>query len=842
MKKLLILAAGLLAGLQAFAQPGAISCEVAPDNSVEYFLTVKNVTFNPSVPSPQKVLGYNIGERFVEWGDVLLYVNALDKASDRVSFKTFGKTFENRPFIQVYITSPANQARLEQIRKEHLELTYAEASANLNIDQMPLVIDIMGTIHGNEASGVNGIMPLMYYYAAAEDTYVKDLLDHTVLIFTPGQNPDGLTRFANGVNTGSSFNYASTSDDSREHNLAWPNCRSNHYWMDTNRDWLTAQMQEGKNLAYMYQYWMPNVVLDLHEQGGGASGEYYFSPGDANRTHYCIPQKNQDLTKEVSRLTGPAMDSIGITFFTEKGYDDFFVGKGACYGDVQGSVCLLHEQGGTYGHQRYFKKQGVVRTFKETARNQSVASMCVINSSYSIKSKLMEYQREFFRNAAKVASEESSKGYKFDARGNKGIAFNFISNLLLHQIDVYEVEGESGVYYVPFAQRHYYKLKTIFDDITEYNTSKFYDVSTWSPVHGYNLNCTLEAQEPALAGKITEAKLPAGEIAGGQSTIGYAFSVAEYYTPYLMNDLQKKGVKLQVATKPFDYKYKAEKIKKTFPAGTIVVPVEGQSLSADGLYAALEEEAGKCAVDFEALKADKRKGFSLADVKLSDVRQPNVLIISESGSASSIGENWFVIDYRYNLNHSLASLKQIESENFNLDKYNVILFAGPSTQNKTAFEKIEKWTKAGGTLILQQSPGASARIHQPKITSNGPEPQDRNAKSFHGIVLKADVKKADSPLLWGYDQAQIPVYKHNSKTYTLPDKAKTILAWSSDPYISGWKDDANMEAIAKNPTVAATMSVDKGTIVFFAEDIHFRSYWYGTTHLLTNALFFGDQL
>lgn len=838
MKKFFPFAAAFFASLQLFAQPGAFNCEVAPDNSVEYFYTVKNVNFNPAVPSPQKALGFNIGERHVEWGDVLCYVNALAQTSDRVSFKKFGLTFEKRPFIQVYITSPANQARLEQIREEHLKMTDTGVSSELNIDNMPLVIDVMGTIHGNEASGVNAIMPLMYYYAASEDDCVKELLDKVILIFTPGQNPDGLTRFAQGVNAASSINYASTSSVSREHNLPWPSARTNHYFMDVNRDWLTAQMQEGKNFVRMYEYWMPNVVLDLHEQGN-SSNEYYYSPGDANRTHYCIPQKNQDLTKQVSSLTGPAMDSCGITSFTERGYDDFFIGKGACYGDVQGSVCLLHEQSGTFGHSRYFKKQKVERTFIETVRNQSVATMCVINSSFSIKKDLMEYQREFFQNAAKAATTDANKGYKFDARGNRGIAFNFIDNLLLHEIEVYEVAGEKGTYFVPFNQKHYYKIKTIFDDITEYNTSRFYDISTWSPVHAYNLNCSLVSTEPVLGEKITEAKFPAGAIEGGESSIAYLFSVAEYYTPYLMNDLQRKGVKLQVATKAFDYKCKAEKINRSFPAGTMVIPVEGQNVSAGELYAILAEESQKCAVDFVSVKADKKKSLDLNKLSLKEVRTPNVLLVTESGSANLVGENWMILDNRFNFKHSLVSLKQIESEKFDLSKFNVIIFAGSANSSKGAYEKIEKWVKDGGTLILEGASNVCGRIHQPKIATIE---KDDKTKKLSGIVLKADVKEADSPMLWGYEQSQIPVFKHGSTTYAMPDKAKTILAWGSDPYVSGWKDDDNMAAIAKNPAVVATIAAGKGHIVFFAEDINFRSYWYGTTHLLTNSIFFGDML
>ena len=78
----------------------------------------KDKKFDPSIPQPKDILGFEIGEQFVEWADVLRYMYALDAASDRVSIKTFGKTYQNRPFIQVIITSEENQKKLDQIKEE----------------------------------------------------------------------------------------------------------------------------------------------------------------------------------------------------------------------------------------------------------------------------------------------------------------------------------------------------------------------------------------------------------------------------------------------------------------------------------------------------------------------------------------------------------------------------------------------------------------------------------------------------------------------------------------------------------------------------------------------------
>ena len=835
MKRIYVFAALLLAGLQTFAQPG-IRREAADVASLEYFYLVKNATYNQAIPTPYDVLGYFTGERFVDWGDALRYATALDKASDRVSFKTFGKTYEGRPFMQVYITSPANQTRLETIRQEHLKLTDSKQSASLDLARMPIVINLMGSVHGNEASGINALIPVMYYYAACEDATVKELLDNAVLVFTPGQNPDGLSRFATNINAYSSYNASIISSSTKEHSLPWPSARSNHYWMDTNRDWLTAQMFEGQNFVKMYEYWMPNVVLDLHEQGSGRSGEYYFSPGDANRTHYCIPQKNQDITETISHYTQHVIDSVGITYFTKKGYDDFFIGKGACYGDVQGSVCILHEQSGTYGHMRDFKERGV-RTFAETVRNQSIATMAVINGSYDNRDEIKEYLREFYKNAAKDAASDANKGYTFSARGNRGIAYHFIENLLLHEIDVYPVAGETDKWYVPFEQKHYKKLKTIFDDITEYNTKTFYDISCWGPAYGYNLQKELVAIAPAVGEKITDHPFPQGEVIGGRSTIGYAFNLAEYYTPAMMENLQNKGVVLKVAAEGFAYKYKAGKIDKQFPKGTIVVPVEGQTLSADELYTVIAEQAAKCAVDLESLKADRKKGFDISGITLQDVRNPKTLIATDMGDASRIGEDWYLLDYRYNMKHCMIDFKKLNDKSFQLSMYDALILCGPVPQQSTypiAYANITKWVNDGGTLILQEGAYTAANIAGANI-------EKIEGDGVKGVILNAEVKEADSPLLWGYDQVQIPVMMHKAGTFTLPENAETVLAWAENPYVEGYITKKDLEITAGTPVVA-TIKCGKGAIVFIGQDLNFRSYWYGTSHILTNAIFFGDKL
>ena len=822
------------AATETYAQPGKPSGVPSPNSSVEYFLPVQNAKYLKGIQSPQEFFGFEIGERLADWGDITRYAEYLAEKSNRVSVKKFGYTFERRQFMQVCITSPGNQRRLDQIRKDHLKVLDPAQSDKVDLEKMPLIVNLCGNIHGNEISGSQAILPIMYFYAAVDDKAVAEMLENTVIVLVPAQNPDGLSRFAMWVNSNSSINHF-IDRNSREYNEVSPSSRANHYWMDTNRDWLTAQFPEGQNLVKMYEYWMPNVLLDLHEMGAGRTALYYISPGDPKRTYKYIPQENQDLTKEIGKTTGRYLDSIGVPYYTGRGYDDFFIGKGACYGDIQGSVCILHELSSTRGHVRDFGPMGI-HNFGENVRWHSLAACGVLNGSVANAKALKEYQKNFYVNAAKAAAADPGKGYVFDARGNRGIAFSFVENLLLHEIDVYPVKGQEGKYFVPFEQKHYYKIKGIFEDITEYEDDKFYDISTWSPARAYNLNYEVVTEAPVVDKKIVEAVFPQGSVKGGVSPLGYAFAPAEYYTPYMIAALQKKGVNLQVATAPFAYKNKATKIDVTMPEGTIIVPVEGQIFGSQELFAFVDELAKKCAVDVIGLQTEKRKGFTLDEVNRVPVRNTRTAIITDTGASSQQGSIWYLLDYRYAMNHSLVNFKSLNGKEFDFGKYDAIIFSGniSGQLEGEATQKLHDWVENGGTLILM---GGSHYIIR-SITNDSVKGD--TGEGVSGLVLSADLKHG-SPLLWGYDQDNLDVFQSNATVWKVDGGADVVMSYGAEPYRSGYVTKEQLAKFAGSPIVA-TKRHGKGCLIFIHNDLTYRSYWFGTNHILTNAILFGNLI
>ena len=769
--------------------------------------------------SPQDYLGFELDARMADWGDILSYADYLATHSDRVSVKRFGRTYERRPFIQVAITAPANQNRLEEIRQEHLKITDASVSGTLDLAKMPLVIDLRGTIHGNEISGAQGLLSLMYYYAASEDPAVTEMLEQTVLLVVPAQNPDGMSRFAMWVNGNASL-HPFLDNQAREYHEPSPSSRANHYWMDTNRDWLTAQYPEGKNLVTMYEYWMPNVLLDLHEMGSSRGGLYYFSPGDPNRTFAYIPQRNQDLTLAISQSTRRALDSLGVSYFTGRGYDDYFIGKGACYGDIQGSVCILHELSSTRGHIRDYGDQGI-HTFGETVQWQYSSAIAVVNGAVSNARELKEYQRDFFRDAARAAAADPVKGYVFDARGNRGLAFLFLENLRLHEIEVYPVAGQEGSYFVPFRQKHYYKIKGIFEDITEFQDSHFYDISTWSPTRAWNLNVRTVTEEPALGECIGKPVLQQGKGPAAPSSAGYTFQPDEFYTPRLVTELQRRGVTVQVD-----------------PAtGTFFVPAGEKPADGEDLCALLTTLAGQYAVDVTARPETVKKRNRQPEPGWKPVRQPRTALITDLGGSSQQGSIWHMLDEHFAMNHSLVDFRTFTGRNFDINRYDALIFAGPVQMDGTnpeAWKRLKAWVEAGGTLILLgPAHTVSGTIGSDSISS-------QNGSGVSGLVLNAEFA-AESPLFWGYRQRDIDIFKGNAQVWKVADDAQVVLRYSVDPYRSGYVTDENL-AKFKGAPVAAVKHAGKGCILYIQEDLTYRGYWLGTHHILTNALLFGNLL
>jgi len=141
----------LMAVLSILLSPSVLA---AVESDLAYLPEGQN--YDPNIPKPEDVLGYPMGTWHVRHDQVLMYMRALDEASDRISLEVTGYTHEQRPLLLLTITAPDNNSKLEQMRQAHLaRLSSGEAAKASD----PLFIYMGYSVHGNEPSGTNAALP-----------------------------------------------------------------------------------------------------------------------------------------------------------------------------------------------------------------------------------------------------------------------------------------------------------------------------------------------------------------------------------------------------------------------------------------------------------------------------------------------------------------------------------------------------------------------------------------------------------------------------------------------------------------------------------------------------------
>jgi hypothetical protein len=235
------------------------------------------------VPTPESVLGFKVGEdrKLADWTQIVDYFQKLAAASPRVKVENVGATTEGNPFLVVTITSEANMARLEEIRRANLRLadprTLSEDEARRLIDNGKAIVALNHGIHSTEVGASQTSMETAYALASAQDRYTLDILDKTVILMLPSHNPDGTQKVVDWYR--------------KSLGTPWeggqiPFLYHKYTGHDNNRDWyMFTQVETQLTVKHLYDRWRPQVVHDLHQMGARTARIFappYVDPWEPN--------------------------------------------------------------------------------------------------------------------------------------------------------------------------------------------------------------------------------------------------------------------------------------------------------------------------------------------------------------------------------------------------------------------------------------------------------------------------------------------------------------------------------------------------------------------------------
>ena len=820
---------------------------------MDYYLNDMS-QYNSSIPTPESVIGHQVGEFHVSHDKLSHYVQELSKSSKRVKLVKRGKTYENRTSWLMIITSESNHSNLEEIRQQHLRLS---DSKNIDIDtsNMPIVVYQGFSVHGDEPSGSNASLLLMYHLLASDSDETKELLDNTVILLDPSFNPDGLQRFSQWANMNKNQSLNPDPSD-REYNQYWPRGRTNHYWFDLNRDMLPNQLPETNAKIETFTKWMPNILTDHHEMGTNSS--FFFQPGVPERKNPLISDLNQALTKEIGTYHEDALNKIGSLYYSEESYDDFFFGKASTYPDANGSIGILFEQGSSRGHIQ--ESVNGILTFPFTIRNQLTAAFSTLKAAQNMRVKLLNYMKGFYDDQIDPANKYES--IIFGKQKDKSTVHHLAEVLNSHKIkfntlsqDV-EVNGtkysKENSYIVPLNQPKRTLIRAMFDTQTSFNDSLFYDVSAWTFPLAFNVNYdkTDRFNKPGRLGIKSEEVQNLERITGSvddKSDYAYLFEPHDYYAQAAVYELIKNGLRVKTATRTFAIN------GENFDYGTYMVSVQNQSLNSDELYNLLVDVSSRTGINIKSQSTGITEGIDLGSNNFEIVKEPKIgLIVGEGVRSYDAGEIWHLLDTRFNI--PITKLDVSDLGYIDLSRYTHIIlpdysegYQYQSTGGNINKNQINDYIEDGGNLIAYRnsvkwvsSNLSEIDFHTNEITADDVTFSERQsffgAQQTGGAIFNSIIDKSH-PVNFGIESNSLPLFRNSNVYMTKSEQSfNNPIVYSSSPLMSGYISEENLSLLKKS-TPFKVIRRGKGKILLMTDNTNFRAFWFGTNRILLNMLF-----
>ena len=819
--------------------------------SVEYLPA--DADMDSSLPSPEAQLGWEPGDWRIQHPSLVQYMYTLAEESDRVSIKVTGRTYEQKPLLQVIITSPENQANLESLRQAHLE------GANNGSSDAPLVVWLGYSVHGDEASGSNAAPIVAWYLAASQSDYVKALLENTIVIIDPSLNPDGLDRFASWANSNASKN-AVGDLNARIHWQDWPSGRTNHYLFDLNRDWLPLVHPESRARITEFHRWLPHVITDHHETGDDG---FFFQPGAPTRQHPLTTAENLEMTRKLVPYHSASFDSAGEMYFTEDTYDDFYFGKGSTYPDINGSIGILYEQPRING-AIMDRKSGQL-TFTEAIHNHVRMSLSTLKGAYENRDEFKQYQAGFFRQMRQRAGKADFEAWVIGDGNDRTRALKLMDVFRRHQVEYRELADEIKVdgttykpghaWVIPVNQRQFGLAQAMLETRTKFEDNTFYDVSAWNMAMAYNLPFAKLSRMPDTS----NSGMTGQGIAPAADAVAWVISWRQLEAPALLQKLLDAKATVRVATRPFSMARGSESIGFTEGSLVILTGIQDEDKTEDILK--ILQQAASDGIDvhsFNTQLSSNGPGLGTSHFKVLPEFKP-LLIVGQGTRSYDAGEAWFQLDQNLGVAPVMTNLSRLKS--IDLSDYSHLLMVEGrySDIGKKEKRRIASWIESGGVLVAVQGAASWAEslcfngydcennngdenaAQEPvKDMAYGDFDDQRAQRTIGGAIVKA-LADPTHPIAWGYDR-ELSMFRRGSTLLKASENAfATPVRYAKDPLLSGYIGPQRLDEMDGQAAVIAERH-GKGAIIRFANNPIFRGFWRGTERLWVNALYFGPVI
>lgn len=805
-----------------------------------------------NIPSPKQFLGYELGEHFTPSYKIVSYFNAVAQAApSAVKVQKYGETNEGRDLIVAFISSAQNIGNLENIRQNNLRLAGIQKD-NITPDvNAPAIVWLSYNVHGNEPSSSEAAMKVLYALLDPDNTQTKQWLQNVVVVIDPCQNPDGRDRYVNWYNNAVGIHY-NVDPQSREHDEPWPYGRTNHYNFDLNRDWAWQTQKESQQKLKLYNSWLPQVHVDLHEQQYDAP--YYFAPA-AQPYHEVITQWQKDFQIQIGKNNAKYFDANGWLYFTRQIFDLFYPSYGDTYPTYNGAIGMTYEQGGIDAGLGIKTSSGDTLTLTDRILHHYTASISTIEISAANARKLVtEFKKYFDDNINGVGLDnttyvltspdqnkiEAVKFFLDNVGINYGIAtgenfsgYNYIHN----KTEAFKNDGYQIA--VNTLQPKSKLAKVLFEQQSKLADSATYDITAWSIPYSYGVNAW------AVKDKLPVTSYsPAQSINAVQSNYGVLIPYTSINAAKILSRLLQQNIRVRFAVDPFTYN------GKLFGRGTLIV-LKGNNKT--NWIDTVNKYCSLYAVQPYAVQTgfmDAGADFGSQDVHL--VKAPKVALLTGNNvSHTAAGEVWCFFDTE--LNYPVSQLYAEHLASINLNNYDVLILPDGSydiLDDKNVITKLDNFVQEGGKIIATE--GGAAKLSSLewsgfKVSKDSAQSSDsivqknfgnavrENLASFiPGAIYKIQLDNTH-PIAYGYPDYYFTL-KQDARVYASIKGGWNVGILPSNAYVAGFVG-SKLKPQLKQGVLIGEKHYGNGDIIIFNDDVLFRLFWQNGKLLFANAVF-----
>jgi hypothetical protein len=830
--------------------------------------------FDPAIPTATEALGYAPGTSITSPDEMLDYMEALAKAApDRMRIVKYGETWEGRPLHYMVITSAANMAKLEAIKADMANIAAGRPG---NGNALP-VTWLAYSVHGNEISSTDAALTMAYHLLAAKgDARTDTILEESIVILDPLQNPDGRARFVNHFRQNTGI-VPSGDRQSAEHDEPWPSGRINHYMFDLNRDWFTLSQPETRGKVAAIREWNPVVVSDIHEMGG--DNTYFFSPA-ADPISPQITSGQRALYEIIGRNNATYFDAMGEPFFTREVYDLFYPGYGDTWNTHHGAIGSTYEQASARGLV-FDRRDGDTLTYRDGVRNHFMASFA---TAEAVANNAERFLGDFAGYRASNASGGAGRGsYVIDLAKRRWNAESLGRRLVAQGIAVSRQDGPvsacgrsypDGYLAVSQAQPAARLVRALLDKNTELPREfveeqekrrgedlghELYDVTAWSV--GLMSGLKVDLCEGAVSGSPLAADAPIAPVTGGAGDFAIAVPWTDSGQARLVTLALREGFNARVTDEAFT----SGGIE--YPRGTVVF---ASGANEEGALEEIEALAAQVGAQTSRLASGwVEKGPNLGSSSFVKLSLPKVAMAWDEGiSQLSAGAMRYVLEQRLGL--PVTPIRTQRLSRADLSDYDVMIVPEGSPDGGTV-NAMREYVSEGGVLVaIGRSLDAFARGENPMLAVkreaglgldlSKPEGEGdglaeasaidseaeyreliRNQRALPDTLPGALLNVVGDPNIYlsaGYDDGGV-VNATGSAVYTPLDRANGInavrFADAQDLIASGYVWNENQRQIAFKPYLMA-QPTGEGVTIAFAHDPSTRAYLDGLDLMIANAV------